>query len=94
MFKLSEVRIPFKVRMAEGIFKGEAIGLGDRLQPDCIFEIRLSNGEIFWLKAERDYEVSRYNWTARATQNFNRLFPALGKIIERYFAGASVAAQS
>lgn len=72
--------------MAEGIFKGEAIGLGDRLKPDCIFEIRLSNGEVFWLKAERDYEVSRYNWTAMATQQINRLFPALGKIIERYFA--------
>ena len=91
MFKLSEVRIPFKIRMTEGTFKGEAIGLGDRLLPDCMFEIRLSNGDVFWLKAERDYEVSRYNWTARAADNLNRLFPALGKVIERYFAKMSPA---
>ena len=85
MFKLSTVRIPFKIRMAEGLFKGEAIGIGDGICPDCMFEIRLSNGEVFYLKAEKDYELVKYQWTARAAQNLHRLFPVLGKVIERYF---------
>ncbi len=86
MFKLSTVRIPFNIRMAEGIFKGEAIGIGDCISPDCMFEIRLANGEVFYLKAERDYELRSYNWTARAAQNLNRLFPVLGRLIERHFS--------
>ncbi len=92
MFKLSTVRIPFKIRMADGIFNGEAIGLGDCISPDCLFEIRLSNGNVFYLKAERDYELSRYNWTARATENLSRLFPVLGRLIERHFAKMAVTA--
>lgn len=86
MFKLSTVKIPFNIRMAEGMFKGEAIGLGDCISPDCMFEIRLSNGEVFYLKAERDYELRCYNWTARAAQNLNRLFPVLGRLIERHYS--------
>lgn len=86
MFELSTVRIPFNIRMAEGMFKGEAIGIGDGISPDCLFEIRLVNGEVFYLKAERDYELRSYNWTARATENLRRLFPILGRLIERHFS--------
>ena len=86
MFKLNLSRIPFHIRMAEGIFKGEAIGIGDCLTPDCMFEIHLTNGEVFYLKGERDQDTAGFNWTARATEKLSRLFPVLGRLIERHYA--------
>lgn len=91
MLTLSTVRIPFHIRMANGIFKGEAIGIGDCISPDCMFEIHLDGGDVFYLKAEKDYELRRYNWTARAAQNLSRLFPVLGRLIERHFGTVGLA---
>jgi hypothetical protein len=87
MLGLNVARIPFNVRMTEGLFRGEVIGIGDELKDGCIFEVRMANGEMFYLKAEPDYELRRYNWTSIAYDKVKRLVPMIGRVIERYFSG-------
>jgi hypothetical protein len=86
MSGLSTARIPFNVKLTEGNYKGEAIGLGDSLQDNCMFEIRLLNGGSFLVKAEEDKEIRRYNWTTQSHDTLHKLVPVIGRVIERFFA--------
>jgi hypothetical protein len=85
MSGLGTARIPFNVRMSEGMFRGEAIGIGDTLKDDCIFEVHLSTGDTFLLKAETDRELQRYSWTT-AREEQHKLVPLIGRVIERYYS--------
>ncbi len=79
-------RIPFSVKLSEGNFRGEAIGITDRLHDSCMFEVRLLNGESFLVKAEEDYELRRYNWTTQAKDELHKLVQVVGRVIERHYA--------
>lgn len=81
-------RIPFNVRMSEGTYRGEAIGIGDRLKDDCIFEVHMNNGQTFLMKAETDREIQRFSWSSSSEEhNQPRLLSIIGKVIERHFKG-------
>ena len=86
MSGLNTARIPFAVKLSEGNFKGEAIGIGDKLQNDCMFEVHLVNGSSFLMKAEEDKELRRYTWTTQAKDQLHKLIPIIGRVIERHFA--------
>jgi hypothetical protein len=88
MSGLGTARIPFNVRMSEGTFRGEAIGIGDSLKDDCIFEVHMANGQTFLMKAETDREIQRFSWSSSSEEhNKPRLLSIIGKVIERYFKG-------
>lgn len=81
-------RIPFNVRMSEGTYRGEVIGIGDRVKDDCIFEVHMTNGQTFLMKAETDREIQRFAWSSNSEEhNQPRLLSIIGKVIERYFKG-------
>lgn len=86
MSGLSTARIPFAVKLSEGNFKGEAVGIGDTLQHNCMFEVHLVDGSSFLMKAEEDKELCRYTWTTQAQDQLHKLIPIIGRVIERYFA--------
>jgi hypothetical protein len=85
MSGLGTARIPFNVRMSDGTFRGEAIGIGETLKDDCIFEVRMTNGQSFLLKAETDREIQRYSWTSSSTDFGPRVLSIIGKVIERFY---------
>lgn len=87
MSGLGTARIPFNVRMTDGTFRGEAIGIGDTLKDDCIFEVHMADGQRFLLKAETDLEIQRYAWTSNSTSYEPRVLSIIGKVIERYYKG-------
>jgi len=76
-------RIPFSVRCNEASFRGEVLGFN--LQSDSIFEVRLNDGSLFHIKAEPDLELRRYSWTSKCNNQFRKIVPLIGKVIERYF---------
>lgn len=76
-------RIPFSVRMSEASFRGEVLGNG--LKSDSIFEVRLNNGDMFHIKAETDLELRAYAWTSYCKDQFRKLVPIVGRMIERHF---------
>lgn len=78
-------RIPFSVRCREAHFRGEVLGFD--LKTDSVFEVRLSDGSLFHIKAEPDLELRRYSWTSLCQEQFRKLVPVIGKVIERYFKG-------
>lgn len=81
-------RIPFNVRMSEGLYRGEAIGIGNSLKDDCLFEVHMANGQTFLMKAETDREIQRFAWSSSSEEhNQPRLLSIIGKVIERYFKG-------
>jgi len=80
-------RIPFRVQCKEASFRGEVLGFG--LKTDSIFEVRLSDGSLFHIKAEPDFELRRYSWTSVCNDQFRKLVPIIGKVVERYFKKAS-----
>ena len=81
-------RIPFNVRMSEGSYRGEALGIGDTLKDDCIFEVHLANGQTFLMKAETDREIQRFTWTSGSEEFKPRVLSIIGKVIERHFKRA------
>jgi len=83
MVRKENVVIPFCVRLTDGSYKGEVIGRP--LPENNSYVVRLNNGETFLVEAETDYEVFRYNWKCIKEQ-FSRLVPIIGRIIERHFA--------
>ena len=78
-------RIPFSVRCREAHFRGEVLGFD--LKTDSVFEVRLNDGSLFHIKAEPDLELRRYSWTSLCQEQFRKLVPVIGKVIERYFKG-------
>jgi hypothetical protein len=76
-------RIPFSVKFNEAHYRGEV--LGNSLQHG-VFEVRLTDGQLFHIKAEQDYELRRYSWSAYSNEQFRKLVPIVGKVIERFFA--------
>ncbi|HRO43543.1 MAG TPA: hypothetical protein PL009_11965 [Flavipsychrobacter sp.] len=76
-------RIPFSVRCQEANFRGEVLGFN--LQSDSIYEVRLNDGSLFHIKAEPDFELRRYSWTSACNEQFRKLVPVIGRVIERYF---------
>lgn len=87
MSALGTARIPFNVRMSDGLYRGEAIGIGDTLKDDCIFEVHLANGQTFLMKAETDREIQRFTWNSPTEELKPRVLSIIGKVIERYFKG-------
>lgn len=87
MSGLGTARIPFNVRMSDGSFRGEAIGIGDTLKDDCIFEVHLADGQTFLMKAETDREIQRFTWNSPSEKLTPRVLSIIGKVIERYFKG-------
>ena len=86
MSGLGTARIPFNVRMSDGLYRGEAIGIGDSLKDDCIFEVHMNNGQTFLMKAETDREIQRFAWSSFSEEhNKPRLLSIIGKVIERHF---------
>ena len=86
MATLQLAHIPFNIRLADGLFKGEAIGIGNEVVDNGIFEIKLKDGSSFLVKAEKDWELRRFNWTTQAKDILNRLAPIIGRAIERYYS--------
>ena len=76
-------RIPFNVRCKDMHFRGEVLGIG--LQTDSIFEVRLNDGSFFHIKAEPDWELRRYSWISLRGDQFQKIVPLIGKVVERYF---------
>ncbi len=88
MSALGTARIPFNVRMSDGLYRGEAIGIGDTLKDDCIFEVHLANGQTFLMKAETDREIQRFTWNSPSENLTPRVLSIIGKVIERHFKRA------
>ena len=86
MSGLNLAHIPFSIWLSEGNFRGEAIGIGNSLQDNCMFEVHLLNGDSFLVKAEEDAEMRRYNWTTQATDKVHKLIPIIGRVIERHYS--------
>lgn len=76
-------RIPFCVRCNEAHFRGEVLGFD--LKSDSIFEVRLTDGSMFHIKAEPDLELRRYSWTSACNDQFRKIVPLIGRVVERYF---------
>ena len=76
-------RIPFSVRLQDNHFRGEVLGYG--LSTDSVFEVRLNSGCLFHIKAEPDLELRRYSWTSYCDDQFRKLVPLIGRVVERYF---------
>ena len=76
-------RIPFSVRCNEANFRGEVLGF--ELKSDSVFEVRLTDGSLFHIKAEPDLELRRYSWSSYCNDQFKKLVPVIGKVVERYF---------
>ena len=85
MSELSTARIPFRVRLEEGNFKGEAIGLGDSLKDNSMFEIHMEDGNSFLVRADLDLELQRYTWSSHDDKPVHKLIPFIGMVIERYY---------
>lgn len=79
-------RIPFNIKVAEGTFRGEAIGITDTLKAYSMFEVRLSTGDTLLLEALPDNELRRYSWASKAQTGLNKIIPVIGRVIERYFS--------
>jgi len=76
-------RIPFSVKCNETHFRGEILGFG--LSYESVFEVRLTDGSLFHVKAEPDLELRRYSWTSLCNEPFRKIVPVIGRVIERYF---------
>lgn len=83
--KMSAARIPFNIKVAEGNYRGEAIGITDTLKAYSMFEVRLNDGSSFLLEAVPDNELHRMGWAAKAQNEIGKIVPVIGKVIERYF---------
>ncbi|RYD56585.1 MAG: hypothetical protein EOP56_11070 [Sphingobacteriales bacterium] len=79
-------RIPFNIKVADGTFRGEAIGITDTLKANSMFEVRLNTGDRLLLEAVPDYETRRMTWASRAQTELTKLVPVIGRVIERYFS--------
>lgn len=77
-------KIPFRVKLAEGCYKGEVSGKD--LQHESIFEVRLNSGELFLIKAVHDYEIRKYTWTSYVKDEWSKLIPIVGRLIEKHFS--------
>jgi len=84
MTTVQETRVPFKIKLSEGCFCGEAIG--KELKAFSVFEVRLNDGSNFFIEAVPDNELARYNWISYVQDTSIKLVPAIGKFIERYHA--------
>ncbi|MGN6567130.1 MAG: hypothetical protein ACTHJ0_04220 [Flavipsychrobacter sp.] len=89
MSELNTARIPFRVRLEEGNFKGEAIGIGDSLKDNSMFEVHMEDGGSFLVKAEVDLELQRYTWSSHDEKPVHKLIPFIGRVIERYYKSLS-----
>lgn len=74
--------IPFKIRMTDGYFSGEASG--SELTPNSMFEVKLNDGNAFYIQAVPDRELGRYTWVSYIEEKM-RLVAAIGRLIERHF---------
>jgi len=81
---MNKERVPFGIKMCEGYYRGEAIG--QNLENESIFEIKLNTGETFLIKAVHDYEIRRYTWTSYARNEWYKLIPIVGRLIEKHFS--------
>lgn len=90
MSTLQIANIPFNIRLADGLFKGQAIGIGNEIVDNGVFEIHLKDGSTFLVKAEKDWELRRFNWTTQAKDILHRLAPVIGRAIERYYSRKTV----
>ena len=77
-------KIPFGVKLTEGCYRGEASGKD--LQHESIFEVRLNSGELFLIKAVHDYEIRKYTWTSYVKDEWSKLIPIVGRLIEKHFS--------
>jgi|GEM_PF-942135 len=82
MEETSRERIKFSIKGPAGTFIGEAVG-GD-LKHSSIYEIRLSNGDVFELEAKEE-APSRYSRVCPTRSGTPRIASVIGNIIERYF---------
>jgi len=79
--KMNE-RIRFSIKGPEGEYRGEAVG--DELQDNARYSVRLATGEEFEMKAVPQH-TGKYGWAAEGKGNIRGLVPVVGSIIERYF---------
>jgi hypothetical protein len=78
----SDERIRFSLRGPEGVYGGEI--RGDGLRDNAVFEVELSTGERFAVKAQPDQNAEGFVWEPTADQ-FRNLAQVIGNVIERYF---------
>jgi hypothetical protein len=76
-----EEKIRFSIRGPEGVYRGEA--KGKELRENAVFEVELSTGEQFVVKALPD-KKNGFSWIP-AKERFSNIAQVVGNVIERYY---------
>lgn len=76
-----KVKIPFRVRLKDGLFSGQVTG--DTPEDNSLYKVQLKKGEPFYIQAVHDRELGRITWVSYVQKN--KLVAAIGKFIERHF---------
>jgi hypothetical protein len=81
--ELKTSRIPFNIILSSGAYKGEVV---TNEKSTTHFQVRLKNGEEFSIEAMPDFELKSYQWISASQNEFGKIIPLIGKIIERNVA--------
>jgi hypothetical protein len=81
--ELKTTTIPFNIILSGEAYKGEIL---TKDNSSTHFDVKLKNGEAFTIEAFPDFELKGYQWISPSGDEFGKIIPLIGRIIERNVA--------